>query len=86
MAPRPVDRASIGREHSQALDEIVEDKDAPAAARVSAASVLLDRGHGKAAQLVEVSGEVEYYLIDMIRDLDQPELQVINGTALESDA
>ncbi len=56
LAPLPVDRASIGREHSQALDEIVEDKDAPAAARVSAASVLLDRGHGKAAQLVEVSG------------------------------
>ncbi len=47
--------------------------------------MLFDRGHGKAAQLVEDSGEDEYHLIDMIRDLDQPEIQVINGTALESD-
>ena len=68
-----------------ALVEIVEDKDAPPAARVSAAGALLDQGHAKAAQLVEFPGEVEYHLIDMIRDLDHVEL-AINGTVLESDA
>ncbi len=61
------------------LDKIVEDKDAQPAARVSAASVLLGRGHGKAAQPVEVTGEVEHHLIDQIQDLDRPELKLING-------
>lgn len=44
----------IARSHTedaiQALVEIVGNKKAPAAARVSAASALLDRGYGKPAQ------------------------------------
>jgi hypothetical protein len=35
-----------------ALAEIMENRDAPSAARVSAASALLDRGHGKPPQAI----------------------------------
>jgi hypothetical protein len=39
------------------LASIMRDPKAPAAARVSAAQALLDRGYGKPAQAIEVSAE-----------------------------
>ncbi len=46
------------RQHTQAalaaLVDIMSDENAPAAARVNAASAILDRGHGKPTQSVDV--------------------------------
>ena len=42
------------------LAEIATDKTAPASARVSAADTLLDRGWGKAKQVVEISTPAEH--------------------------
>lgn len=39
------------------LAEIMLDKDAPHAARVSAANAILDRGHGKPMQTAEITGK-----------------------------
>ena len=56
------DVEEAAREHTPAaiaaLAEIAMNGDAPPAARVSAAAVLLDRGWGKAKQHVEHSGSV----------------------------
>lgn len=53
---------ALAREHTdtaiRTLVEICKDKRAPGAARVSAASVLLDRGHGKARQTVDLNANV----------------------------
>ena len=38
------------------LVEVMQDKQAPSAARVSAANSILDRAHGKAPQAIEHSG------------------------------
>jgi hypothetical protein len=54
---------------------MVEPK-APAAARIMAANALLDRGWGKAAQLVEVEGE--------IRQLVEVKLNVVQATPAAS--
>lgn len=58
-ALKPVEEAA--RKHStlaiQTLADIAKDMGQPAAARVSAASALLDRAWGKARQPVEHSGE-----------------------------
>lgn len=45
-----------GEKAIKALADIATGPEHPAAARVSAASVLLDRGYGKAKQAVELSG------------------------------
>lgn len=42
------------------LAEIMQDSEQPAAARVSAASGLLDRAHGKPAQSVDVTGDMTF--------------------------
>jgi hypothetical protein len=39
-----------------ALVEVLDDKDAPAAARVSAANSILDRGYGKPSQPIDGDG------------------------------
>lgn len=41
----------------QTLLEVMGDKDAPAAARVTAACAVLDRGYGKPTQTTEVTGK-----------------------------
>lgn len=50
----------LAREHAQeaieALADIVRDKKASAAARVSAATALLDRGYGRPAQFIAAKG------------------------------
>ena len=52
------DVADAARERTQdaidVLAAIMKDPKAPAAARISAAQALLDRGHGKPAQAIEV--------------------------------
>ena len=49
----------LAREHTKealsALVEILNDKAAPAAARVSAASAILDRGYGKPQQTIDAN-------------------------------
>ena len=50
------------------LAEIMKNGEAPAAARVTAASVLLDRGWGKAKQEVQIGGELD------VRSLGDAEL------------
>lgn len=56
MAKTPADIRSLARTHTEAaikcLVGIMNKKDAPPAARVSAASCILDRGWGKAVQAV----------------------------------
>ena len=44
------------KEAIQVLASIMKSKKAPAAARVSAACALLDRGYGKPVQMTELSG------------------------------
>lgn len=62
------------REHTplamDTLAEVCRNKKAPPAARVSAASVLLDRGWGKARQDVKVTGTVDVRKLDDL-GLDQ---------------
>jgi len=52
----------LARQHTttaiNTLVEILGDKEEPAAARVSAASAILDRGYGKPSQTNEISGKV----------------------------
>jgi hypothetical protein len=50
------------------LAEIMKNSEAPAAARVTAASTLLDRGWGKARQEVQIGGEID------VRSLGDAEL------------
>lgn len=56
MAKAPTEIKSLARSHTETairtLAGIMEQPTAPAAARVSAAQVLLDRGWGKAAQIL----------------------------------
>ena len=53
--------ASLARIHTMealaALIRIANDPDAPAAARISAANAVLDRGHGKPRQALEHGGD-----------------------------
>ncbi len=59
MAKTPTDIRSLARSHTQkalnVLAGIMEQADAPPAARVSAAQALLDRGWGKPAQTVDMT-------------------------------
>lgn len=56
MAKTPTDIRSLARSHTDkalnVLAGIMQQEDAPAAARVSAATALLDRGWGKAPQAI----------------------------------
>ena len=62
MAKLPTEIKSLARVHTatalKVLAKIMTEETAPHAARVAAAHCLLDRGWGKAAQAVEVSGEI----------------------------
>lgn len=59
MAKTPTDIRSLARSHTETalrtLAGIMEQPDAPAAARVSAATALLDRGWGKPTQTVDMT-------------------------------
>ena len=59
-----IEVVELARAHTpqamQTLAEIMTNEGAPPAARVAAASVLLDRGWGKAPQTVEHTGTVKF--------------------------
>ena len=62
MAKAPTEIKSLARSHTSAalrvLAHIMNEISAPPAARVAAAQALLDRGWGKAAQALEISGDL----------------------------
>jgi len=74
MTKAPADIRSLARAQTElavrTLTGICGSKAAPAAARVSAASALLDRGWGKAQQDSNVQGEVRVVLREMLGDDD----------------
>jgi hypothetical protein len=51
------------------LVEVMNDRDAPAAARVAAAGHVLDRGYGKPAQSMEGRVEVQHNISDAAADV-----------------
>jgi hypothetical protein len=59
MAKAPTDIRSLARSYTataiKVLAGIMQEKDSPPAARVSAAQALLDRGWGKPAQTMEMT-------------------------------
>lgn len=61
MAKAPIEIRSLARAHTasaiKTLAGIMNEKKAPAAARVSAAQALLDRGWGKSPQPLDGDGE-----------------------------
>lgn len=64
MAKTPTDIKSLARSHTETaiktLAGIMQQADAPPAARVSAATALLDRGWGKAVQHIEAEVKRSY--------------------------
>ena len=64
MAKAPIDIRSLARSHTeraiQTLQGVMDCTDAPPAARVRAAEVLLDRGWGKAEQHTTSETTVRY--------------------------
>jgi hypothetical protein len=75
VAKAPLEIRSLARKYThKALNTLVSimvEPKAPAAARIMAANSLLDRGWGKAAQLVAVDGE--------IRQLVEVKLSVVSA-------
>ena len=72
MTKAPVEIRSLARAQTalaiRTLTGVCGSKAAPAAARVSAASALLDRGWGKAQQDGNVPGELRITVRKMLRD------------------
>jgi hypothetical protein len=73
MAKAPADIRSLARAHTETavrtLASIMNDSDAPHAARVSAASVLIDRGWGKPTQPIEMKADpLDGMSTDELRD------------------
>jgi hypothetical protein len=52
------------------LTQAMRDKDAPMAARVSAANSILDRAYGRAPQDVTIRGNIEHHIVKLIQGLD----------------
>lgn len=63
------------------LADIMQDGDAPAAARVSAANSLLDRGWGKAAQKVELATPLDRVSDDSLEEMIKSRLLQIVGSS-----
>lgn len=71
MSKAPADIRSLARSHTkraiQVLQGIMDQPEAPPAARVQAANSLLDRGWGKPTQTIAGDGENPLKLIAEIR-------------------
>lgn len=67
MAKAPTEIKSLARSHTETalrtLAGIMEQTDAPPAARVAAANSLLDRGWGKPVQAISNDEEVPFKLV-----------------------
>lgn len=76
---------SLARTHTAAavrtLVGIMNQRKAPAAARVSAAQALLDRGWGKPRQEIQHSGNVGTYDLSKISDEELANLEAILKSA-----
>jgi Family of unknown function (DUF5681) len=59
------------------LKSVMQDPKSPPAARIGAATVILDRGYGKPGQAVTVSGAVEMYDLEKLSDEDLETLERI---------
>ena len=57
-------RVSIQLRRSKRFRDIMNNPKAPAAARISAACALLDRGYGKPSQAVDATTNVHYFVSD----------------------
>jgi hypothetical protein len=75
---------SLARGHTalciKTLAGIVSQEASPAAARVTAAGILLDRGWGKAEQphTGPEGGSIEFVIRRIVSEMPAPELKVIN--------
>jgi hypothetical protein len=90
VAKAPLEIRSLARKHThKALNTLVSimvEPKAPAAARIMAANSLLDRGWGKAAQLVAVDGEIRQ-LVEVKLNVVAPVSHVLpSERQLEPDA
>src|SRR5215471_19457671 len=76
MAVAPTEIRTLARSYTKAaiktLVGIMRQPKAPPAARVMAANALLDRGWGKASQLVAVDGEIRQ-LVEVKLNVVQPD-------------
>lgn len=65
---------SFTKDALSTLAEIMRNPEHPAAARVSAANALLDRGHGKPTQSVELDGslDIEAHISEIRRTVVDP--------------
>ena len=89
-----MDIRAYARRHTETavktLVSIASCSKSPPAARVAASTALLDRGWGRAAQFVELSGEVTLERIERVIVDDRPALQVTDidayGNALTQEA
>lgn len=79
----------LAREHTAeavgTLVEIMQDKSKPAAARVSAANAVLDRGYGKATQPIDTGGKAAKEMTDAERDARIMELLNIKNAGKQAD-
>jgi len=84
MAKAPIEIRSLARSHTasaiKTLAGIMNEKKAPAAARVSAAQALLDRGWGKPVQPLDGDGKggpinlvTRVELVPLIENADSPD-------------
>ena len=76
--------AALAREHTEdalaCLVSVLDDPEAPAAARISAAHEILDRGHGKAKQAAKNT-----YTVDLTK-LTTPQLEALRALFLARQA
>jgi len=74
VAKAPTDIRSLARSHTHAalrtLKGVMGQKTAPAAARVSAAVALLERGWGKPDATLNVKGDMFSQIIGLVQGLD----------------
>ena len=72
MAKAPTEIRSLARSHTESalktLSGIMNEPDAPAAARVSAATALLDRGWGKPPQAI-VGGDDDDPAVKVVQEI-----------------
>jgi hypothetical protein len=79
------DIKALAREYARdaidTLNSVMKDPKAPPAARVSAASIILDRGYGKAPQSVDVKGDVTLTLEQLVlqaREIRENRAKLLN--------
>ena len=76
------------REAVVTLSEIMNDKKQPAAARVTAASALMDRGWGRPSQQIEVDVEHKLTFVDLLKRAavleKEDEAKLIEGEVIEN--